>query len=454
MRWLLLKDLQILRRSPLLLALLVAYAVVIGLPVGYGVSAPPAKPRVAFYNGVPASANAFDLGGRKVDASRYADELFEDIDPIRVGSREEAIAKVRDGEALGALVVPAAITQQLQNATRLPGVSEPPTLEVFYAADNPLKRRYVEQAVKARLADANLALSGEVTKVAADALRILLDGGPFTLPTGRIDVLGLKRARTILQAAEQGLAPEDPQRAAVGQVVAFADVAITSLDFANPVLGAIAAPIKVDTTEVGTGGGGTLEGFAVAAAATVALMFVAVLLGAGMLALEREEHAFGRLVRGLVRPWALLAEKVLLGALCALVVGAALLGLLALFQPVAFDRAPEWVAALALGAVGFAALGVAVGALTRDVRAASLLAVLLALPIAALALVPSGTISATAYDGVRVVSGAFPFKPTLQALDAGLNDTGTLGLPLLHLALLAAAYGLLARLALRRFGAR
>ena len=30
------------------------------------------------------------------------------------------------------------------------------------------------------------------------------------------------------------------------------------------------------------------------------LMFVALLLAAGMLALEREEHAFGRLVRGLV----------------------------------------------------------------------------------------------------------------------------------------------------------
>ena len=41
MRWLLVKDLQILRRSPLLLGLLVAYAVVIGLPVGYGLGAPP-----------------------------------------------------------------------------------------------------------------------------------------------------------------------------------------------------------------------------------------------------------------------------------------------------------------------------------------------------------------------------------------------------------------------------
>lgn len=453
MRWLLLKDLQILRRSPLLLALLVAYAVVIGLPVGYGISAPPSKPKVAFYNGVAKQDNAFDLGGREVDASRYAEELFEDIDPIRVDSREAAIQAVRDGEALGALVVPSDITEQLQNATELPGISEPPTLEVYYNADNPLKRRYVEQTVEARLADANLALSGEVTQVAANALDVLLDGGPFPLPTGTIDVLGLKRAKLALEGVRDGLAEGDPQRAAVQNVIDFADVAITSLNFANPVLGAIAAPIKVETNEV-EGGSGTLEGFAVAAAATIALMFVAVLLGAGMLALEREEHAFGRLVRGLVRPIGLLVEKVLLGALCAFVVSAALLGLLAIFQPVSLSRAPLWLAALVLGAAGFSALGVAVGALTRDVRAASLLSFLLSLPIAALALVPSGTLGDLAFDVVRGVSAAFPFKPTLTALDAGLNDAGSLGLPLLHLAVLSVAYLVLARVALRRFGAR
>jgi RimJ/RimL family protein N-acetyltransferase len=318
--------------------------VVIGLPVGYGVSAPPSKPKVAFYNGVPASQETFDLGGREVDASQYAEELFEDIEPIRVDSREEAIVKVRDGEALGALVVPEDITQQLQNATELPGIAEPPTLEVFYNADNPLKRRYVEQTVKARLADANLALSGEVTKVAADALDVLLEGGPFVLPTGRIDVLGLRRAKAVLEGAQRALPARDPQRGGArgGHRVRRRGDHVAELR--QPVLGAIAAPIKVDTTEV-SGGRGTLEGFAVAAAATIALMFVAVLLGAGMLALEREEHAFGRLVRGLVRPLALLVEKVPLGALCAFVVGAACSG-----SWRSSNRAPRPRAAVARGA--------------------------------------------------------------------------------------------------------
>ena len=53
MRWLLLKDLQILRRSPLLVALLVLYPIVIAALVGFAVTSGPGKPKVAFLNEVP-----------------------------------------------------------------------------------------------------------------------------------------------------------------------------------------------------------------------------------------------------------------------------------------------------------------------------------------------------------------------------------------------------------------
>ena len=55
------------------------------------------------------------------------------------------------------------------------------------------------------------------------------------------------------------------------------------------------------------------------------------------------------------------------------------------------------------------------------------------------------------YDAIRGVSAAFPFKATLDALDAGLNDAGGLAGPLIHLAALTVAFGVLSRLALRRF---
>ena len=91
-------------------------------------------------------------------------------------------------------------------------------------------------------------------------------------------------------------------------------------------------------------------------------------------------------------------------------------------------------------------------ALAREVRAASLLAFLLSLPIAFLALVPSGSVAPALYDAIRVISAAFPFRPALHALDASLNDTGRgIAGPLAHLVALALAYGAIARLALRRF---
>ena len=98
------------------------------------------------------------------------------------------------------------------------------------------------------------------------------------------------------------------------------------------------------------------------------------------------------------------------------------------------------------------AMGVAMGALAKEVRAASLLAFMASLPIAVLALVPSGAVSSGLYDVLRVVSALFPFKPALDALDAAISG-GSFGLPLLHLAILAVAFGLLSRLALRRFAA-
>jgi ABC-2 type transport system permease protein len=85
------------------------------------------------------------------------------------------------------------------------------------------------------------------------------------------------------------------------------------------------------------------------------------------------------------------------------------------------------------------------------VRAASLLAFLLSLPLAFLALVPSGAVSVGLFDTIRVISFVFPFKATLQALDAAVNRAApSLGGSLLHLAALTLVFGVIARIGLRR----
>jgi len=122
-----------------------------------------------------------------------------------------------------------------------------------------------------------------------------------------------------------------------------------------------------------------------------------------------------------------------------------------LFVSLSWSRFPLWVVALLAGGLGFGALGVALGALAREVRAASLLAILLALPIAFLALVPSGAVATAYYDAIRVVSALFPFRAALDATDAALNDSGGMGGALAHLAALVVGWSVIARVALQRF---
>jgi ABC-2 type transport system permease protein len=147
----------------------------------------------------------------------------------------------------------------------------------------------------------------------------------------------------------------------------------------------------------------------------------------------------------------LLAEKGLLAAGCSMVVAFAMLAGVGAFVTLDWGRVGLWLVALAFGALAFGALGVAIGALAREVRAASLLAFLLSLPLAFLALVPAGAVAHGLYDTISAVSFVFPFKATLQALDAAVNRASpSLGSSVLHLAALTIAFGVLARLGLRR----
>jgi ABC-type multidrug transport system permease subunit len=448
-RWLLLKDLQILRRSPLLVTLLVLYPLVVALLVGAALSSGPSKPKVAFANLVPPEQAKIDVGGKSLDATSYASELFKRVDPIRVDSREEAIAKVESGEALGALVIPADVIDRLQGTLGLGG-GDPPRVEVYYNAENPLKRRYVEATIDATLADANKALADEIFKESARYLNLIVSGGSIDLPVvGQVDILGLRNAQRIIEAALTGLPEGAPSRPALEQVARFARLAAENLDVSKPILASIATPVDVKETTI-AGTDTSLDVFGVEVAVVISLMFVTLLLAAGMLALEREEHAFGRLVRGLVSRTGLLAEKIGLAGLCAWALAAVMLAVLTAVLDLGWSRTPVWLVALAFAAVGFAALGVAIGGLTREIRAASLLAFMLALPIAALALIPSGAVGGTLYDAIRIVSAVFPFKPALDALDAALSGTSILT-PLIHLAALTLAFGAIARLALKRF---
>jgi ABC-2 type transport system permease protein len=444
MRWLLLKDLRILRRSPLLVALLVLYPIVIAVLIGLALSAGPDKPKVAFYNGLEGKSAVVELGGDRIDLAAEGQRLFDAIDPVRVNSKEEAIQKVKDGEVLGALIIPDDLATNIQSSL------EQGTVEVYYNAEDPAKRQFVENTIKAQVQSANSALTKRVAKEALKLLDLISTGGDYSFLGQSFDVLGLERAERILAHAKAELPPGSAERAELDRVIAFGKLARENLSFSDDVLAVVGEPIQVKATAL-DGGTTSLSSFAVALAVAVSLMFITLLLAAGTLALEREENAFSRLVRGLVSKTGLLAEKAGLAAVCSVSVSLLMLAGLGLFVELDWGRFPLWLAALTVGALAFAALGLAIGALTRDVRAASLLAFMICLPLAFLALVPSGAVAPALYDAIRAVSAVFPFSPALDALDAALNDAGDIGGPLLHLAGLTLGFGVLARLALQRF---
>jgi ABC-2 type transport system permease protein len=446
-RWLALKDLRILGRSPLLVVTLLLYPAIVALLIGLALSRGPDQPKVAVLNEVPAEDRSIAVGPATIDTARYADEIFSAVDAVPVEDREEAREKVENGEVLAAIIVPRDVPERLRSAINLSG-GEPPEIEVIYNAGDPLKSNYVESLIDSKVADANRVLQQRVTEISAGYLDILLNGGSFSVLGDDFEVLGLKRSKEVIDASLGELPPDSEQKESLEQVSKFAGLAIDNLDLSDQVLAAVAEPVRVRREVLG-GRDTPLESFAVGVAAIVSLMLVTLLLASGLLALERQDNTLRRLIRGLVRPGVLLTEKALVAGACGTVVALLLLAVVGIFVPLEWGRFGLWAVAVAAGAAAFGALGVALGVVAREVQAASLLAFVLSLPLAFLAIVPEGSVSAALYDVISVISALFPFEPALDALSAALSD-GAMGANLLHLALLAAAYGVVARVALGR----
>jgi hypothetical protein len=451
-RWLLIKDLQLLRRSPLLVALLVAYPIVLALMIGSALSSPPGKPRVAFYDEVPPGHGTIAIGSQHLDVANYASELLRSIQPLRVHSAAQAIDAVRSGRALAAVIIPSDLPAQIQSlVTQGFGT---PTVQIYVNTSNPLERQFVDGAIASRLAGVQQSVSRQILRVAVSDLQQVLGGGTVQILGQRVPLLGLRNARTIIQATLHEVPAGFPLRAALGQVVDFADLAIQGLGFASPVLGSIGSPLKVDETQL-AGRTTPTDAYAASIAVVVSVMIVTMLLAAGMLALERSENVYGRLVSRLVSPAALLGEKVALSGAAGALVGLVMSALVSVFVALSWSRVELWILALLLGGWAFGALGVALGAVAREVSAASLLAFAVALPVAFVALVPGDAVSPPLGSILAAVAFVFPFRAMLQAVaNAFTGAAPGLALPLIHLAVLALVFGGLAVAGMRRFAAR
>src|SRR4051794_14129974 len=144
MRWLLLKDLQILRRSPLQALLLVLYPVLIAVLVGFAISRGPEKPRVAFLNEVP-SGTRVSISGQQLPAAGVGDRICARVECVFVEDRDEAVAEVESGGVLAALILPADLVNRINSLSTL--TPRTPKVEVLVNQEDPVKAQLVDERI-------------------------------------------------------------------------------------------------------------------------------------------------------------------------------------------------------------------------------------------------------------------------------------------------------------------
>lgn len=443
------KDLRVLRRSPAMLALIVIYPLLIALGLGLALTREPAPPKIAVVNLLPkeGTKGAVVIGGQKISITDLEGSLAGgDVESINVPTRAEAVRMIEAGTIDGALVIPEDAASRLESTLETGGVSSPPELEVLYRSSGPLDGTLVRSIIANRLRLAERALANEIVRVATGFLEILRTGGEFEVFGAKVQVLGLQAAELLVRESAKEL-PED-RRGGLDQAARFAELARQNLDLSDDILRSIARPLEVKETGIGEAKGRTLSGFAVGVAAALSLMLVAMTLGAGLLAAEREEGTLRRLLRGGSGAWRVASAKVLTSGLVAAASGLLMLVGVAALGATPWSSALWWLPAVALGAFGCAALGVLLGAWLRDARAATLAAILLAVPVAVMALIPQQAVGGLGADVLTFVSAALPFAAARDLLDAALAaqpDWGAAARLAAQTAVFTLAAGLLVR---------
>jgi ABC-2 type transport system permease protein len=434
------KDLRLLSRTPSIVVLLALYPALVAVLVGLAVGRPPTKPRVAIVDQVPPASRLLHIGGKDFDLDKLTRALYENVDGYNVDTPAQALEDVRTGDAVAAVIIPADIVDQLESS------NSQGTITAIYDSTDPTRRSYVENTIKGLLVDTNNELTSRFTDVSLGYIDIIVNGGKINFGGRERQIEGLASGGDLIKEMLPYVPPE--QRPKLEQFAQLSAGAKQGATFARSLLKRVGQPIKLQNKPVGTNS--SLSSLAVAVAVTVSAMFVALLLGAGMLAYESEDQMLTRLLRGLASRPAIVVEKTLLAGLCALVVGTVMVVAFGLFVEIRWERVWAWLPGVAAAAVAFGAAGVMIGAASGDVRAASLASFMIGLPLAAAALVPKGAISDGLYAVLQVINSVFPFKPSLDFIRAGLSPGFDALVPGVHLAVLIVAYCSIAGFAIRR----
>jgi ABC-2 type transport system permease protein len=206
-------------------------------------------------------------------------------------------------------------------------------------------------------------------------------------------------------------------------VLEFVRVARRALDQTGAALSATANPIRLERASE-EGRTSVLSAQVQAYALALTITFLALTLAAAALAAERDENVIPRLTRGLVRLGELVGAKVALATLVAIGLGGAValaFGVVVEVRGVEggepWQRLPLLLAGILIAGAAVGALGALIGGLARETRTASLVALLVVLPVVFLGLVPREVAPAAGW-----FSDALPFAHSVRLFGSALYD--------------------------------
>ena len=430
------KDVLVLRRSPLLLGILIAYPLAIALLVGLVASHASSKPRVALVDedNLPASVV---VGGKRFHVDRTIRQASQNVKLVRL-SPGDADRQLRTGKVVAVVTVPPGFIASLK------GMVRSPQLELQLSRGTISSR--VEQQVQALVFSLNRRLQRAYIANNLRYVTLILKGGDGRFLGQPIDVLGIESAERLLDAM-----PATPRNRRLRDFLHDARLALANTGDA---LRSTAHPIELVRAPA-RGRTWVLSAEVQAYALGLTITFLALVLAAGSLAAERDENVIGRLARGLVGLGQLIWSKVALAAAVALALGLAI----SLAFGVAIEvggvtggepwrRLPLLVVGLVLAGACLGALGALLGALAREARSASLVALLVVMPIVFLGLIPREVVPPAAW-----VSDVLPFAHSVRFFSAALYDLSPWTSMLregLWLVALGVVFGGLARIEARR----
>ena len=429
------KDLRVLRRSPLLLAALVAYPIVIALLVGLVAGYASAKPRVAFVDddNLP---KVIAVGGHRFHIQTVIDDVAKQVTLVRLPDAEAA-RELADGKVVATITVPPGFLGDLQTTVVSPHL-------VLKTGSGGLAPR-VTQQMQSLVYQLNQKLQSGYIAANLAFVQLLLQGGHGRFLGKTFDVLGLDRTAKELAAM--------PQSTRVKAIANFVRQAREGLAQTGDALRATANPIALQQAK-SHGRTWLLSAQVQSYGIAVTVTFLALLLAAGATAAERDEGTIGRLRRGLVSLGQLVWSKVALAAVVGLVLGAAIAVVFGVVADVGgitggepWARLPLLLAGVLLAAGVVGAAGTLLGAVAREARTASLLAVLLVLPVVFIGLVPRASLPFAYW-----ISLFLPFVHAVRLFGAALYDTNPwhrVGIESLWLLGIGAVSWMLARLGAR-----